>query len=80
MASAFSGVICPPLRPARPQGWINDENPLPKARAAADTGFQTPLDEVDAAARVLDPLFGPLNDAAPFPVGLFFKDYAETEW
>jgi NAD(P)-dependent dehydrogenase (short-subunit alcohol dehydrogenase family) len=27
-------------------GWINDENPLPTARRTADTGFQTPLDEV----------------------------------
>ena len=39
-------------------GWINDENPL--ARAAATnkaSGFQTPIDEVDAAARILDPIF-----------------------
>lgn len=38
-------------------GWINDENPLPTARRiAADHGFQTPIDEVDAAARILDPV------------------------
>merc|ERR1719230_1550849 len=38
-------------------GWINDENPLPTAqRIAADHGFQTPIDEVDAAARILDPV------------------------
>eukprot|EP00405_Crypthecodinium_cohnii_P063207 CAMPEP_0195013094 /NCGR_PEP_ID=MMETSP0326_2-20130528/12355_1 /TAXON_ID=2866 ORGANISM="Crypthecodinium cohnii, Strain Seligo" /NCGR_SAMPLE_ID=MMETSP0326_2 /ASSEMBLY_ACC=CAM_ASM_000348 /LENGTH=120 /DNA_ID=CAMNT_0040023037 /DNA_START=139 /DNA_END=498 /DNA_ORIENTATION=- len=38
-------------------GWINDENPLPMAkRIAEDHGFQTPIDEVDAAARVLDPV------------------------
>ena len=79
-------------------GWINDENPLEKARAAADTGFQTPLDEVDAAARVLDPIFGPLSSSPPtktegtaaaagdgkpcqlFRCGLFYKDYAESEW
>ena len=32
-------------------GWINDEKPLEKAGAHAERGFQTPLDEVDAAAR-----------------------------
>jgi len=38
-------------------GWINDENPLPTARKiATDHGFQTPIDEIDAAARLLDPI------------------------
>ena len=39
-------------------GWINDENPLAKAKKTAETNlFQTPIDEVDAAARILDPIF-----------------------
>jgi NAD(P)-dependent dehydrogenase (short-subunit alcohol dehydrogenase family) len=39
-------------------GWINDENPLHVAAAtAAKSNFQTPIDEVDAAARILDPIF-----------------------
>ena len=39
-------------------GWINDENPLHMAAAtAAKSNFQTPIDEVDAAARILDPVF-----------------------
>ena len=38
-------------------GWINDENPLPTAqRIAENHQFQTPIDEVDAAARILDPV------------------------
>merc|ERR1712129_371631 len=38
-------------------GWINDENPLPTAsRIAAEHSFQTPIDEIDAAARILDPV------------------------
>lgn len=38
-------------------GWINDENPLPTARRiATEHGFQTPIDEIDAAARLLDPV------------------------
>ena len=39
-------------------GWINDENPRERAaRIARDHHFQTPLDEIDAAARVLHPVF-----------------------
>eukprot|EP00960_Hanusia_phi_P016791 494546-Hanusia_phi.AAC.1 len=39
-------------------GWINDENPLEKAACyQAKSGFQTPIDEEDAAARILDPIF-----------------------
>jgi len=42
-------------------GWINDENPLEKAaRTAERHGFATPLDEIDAAARILDPIFAPI--------------------
>eukprot|EP00928_Gymnodinium_smaydae_P016256 TRINITY_DN16070_c0_g5_i2.p1 TRINITY_DN16070_c0_g5~~TRINITY_DN16070_c0_g5_i2.p1 ORF type:complete len:552 (-),score=84.02 TRINITY_DN16070_c0_g5_i2:239-1894(-) len=37
-------------------GWINDENPLPEALKRAARGFQTPLDEIDAASRILDPV------------------------
>jgi NAD(P)-dependent dehydrogenase (short-subunit alcohol dehydrogenase family) len=36
-------------------GWINDENLLVKAHAhAMASNFQTPIDEIDAAARVLE--------------------------
>lgn len=39
-------------------GWINDENPLERAKKTAETNlFQTPIDEIDAAARILDPIF-----------------------
>mmetsp|Transcript_11851 Transcript_11851/g.26956 ORF Transcript_11851/g.26956 Transcript_11851/m.26956 type:complete len:530 (+) Transcript_11851:147-1736(+) len=37
-------------------GWINDEMPYAAAVQRANCGFQPPLDEVDAAARVLDPV------------------------
>lgn len=43
-------------------GWINDENPLEKAsRIAKQNKFQTPIDEIDAAARILDPIFSNVN-------------------
>lgn len=45
-------------------GWINDEKPIDLAMAHEKThNFQTPLDEVDAASRVLDPVIAPLRAA-----------------
>ena len=63
-------------------GWINDEKPITRAAAHADTHhFQCPLDEVDAAARILDPVLSAAASDAPPPVfGKFLKDYAPSEW
>ena len=36
--------------------WINDENPFEKSKEIAASNFQTPIDEVDAMARILDPV------------------------
>ena len=64
-------------------GWINDENPLEKAAAYAEAaGFQTPIDEEDAAARILDPVLqgcGAQGDVT-LVYGQFLKDYFPTEW
>ena len=68
-------------------GWINDEKPAAQAAADAKThNFQTPIDEIDAAARVLDPIIAPLRrweagerGELP-PHGIFLKDYAQCEW
>jgi NAD(P)-dependent dehydrogenase (short-subunit alcohol dehydrogenase family) len=63
-------------------GWINDENPLERATKTAKTNlFQTPIDEIDAAARILDPIFTGANQPeAEKDYGKFLKDYRETEW
>lgn len=63
-------------------GWINDENPLERATKTAKTNlFQTPIDEIDAAARILDPIFTGVNQPeAEKDYGKFLKDYRETEW
>ncbi|EDQ84317.1 uncharacterized protein MONBRDRAFT_30385 [Monosiga brevicollis MX1] len=61
-------------------GWINDENPLDKAvRIAEEHNFQTPIDEVDAAARVVHPVFAGVGSGEQLQ-GLFLKDYVETAW
>ena len=42
-------------------------------------GFQTPLDEMDAAARVVDPILSVANGGEPLH-GKFLKDYQPCEW
>ena len=64
-------------------GWINDENPLERAsRTAKNNLFQTPIDEIDAAARIVDPIFsGVVSGLEGEKVyGKFLKDYKESEW
>jgi len=67
-------------------GWINDEKPMElAARHGEQHNFQTPLDEVDAAARVLDPVIAPLvakergEEVEPHS-GVFLKDFFKCEW
>ena len=61
-------------------GWINDEKPIERAAAhAAAHHFQTPLDEVDAAARILDPVLSAAHGSEPL-YGKFLKDYVPVEW
>ncbi|MFD6433285.1 SDR family NAD(P)-dependent oxidoreductase [Streptomyces venezuelae] len=59
-------------------GWITDENPAPKKDRIAHAGFRTPLDIVDGAARVYDPI---VRGESGAPVsGVFLKDYREADW
>ncbi|MGW2253120.1 SDR family NAD(P)-dependent oxidoreductase [Kitasatospora sp. NPDC001660] len=59
-------------------GWITDENPAPKKSRIAAHGFRTPLDIVDGAARVYDPI---VRGESGSPVsGVFLKDYQEAAW
>jgi NAD(P)-dependent dehydrogenase (short-subunit alcohol dehydrogenase family) len=61
-------------------GWVTDEDPATiAARKVAVHGFHPPLDIVDGAARVLDPVFdGHLTGRHAW--GLFLKDYHPTPW
>ena len=64
-------------------GWINDENPLDRANKTAKNNlFQTPIDEIDAAARILDPIFSGVTAGREGEKisGAFLKDYKTTEW
>ena len=44
--------------------------------------LQTPIDEIDAAARILDPILCDLIDAETGKRmhGMFFKDYKLSSW
>lgn len=59
-------------------GWITDERPhVTKERLAAE-GFKAPLDLVDGAARVYDPIVR--GEAGEDLYGCFLKDYDRSAW
>eukprot|EP00042_Codosiga_hollandica_P046632 m.492916 g.492916 ORF g.492916 m.492916 type:complete len:633 (+) comp57278_c0_seq5:137-2035(+) len=60
-------------------GWVNDESAHPVAQTRAAHGFQPPLDEIDAAARILHPVFTRVHARAQ-GVPVFLKDYAPHPW
>jgi len=59
-------------------GWITDERPHPTKLRLADEGFHAPLDLVDGAARVYDPIVR--GEAGDDVFGVFLKDYRPSQW
>jgi NAD(P)-dependent dehydrogenase (short-subunit alcohol dehydrogenase family) len=60
-------------------GWITNEAPYEQAVRMAEAGFREPLDVLDGAARVLDPVFVGVNTGRN-ESGHFFKDYRPVSW
>ena len=60
-------------------GWVTDEDPAEHALRKERAGFQPPLDVVDGAARVCDPVISGHRTGAHL-YGQFLKDYAPTAW
>ena len=59
-------------------GWITDERPHYTKVRLADEGFHAPLDLVDGAARVYDPIV--MGEAGTDLYGVFLKDYRPSPW
>ena len=61
-------------------GWVTDEDPAELSKRKVELhDFQPPLDIVDGAARVMDPLIDGINSGKHW-CGKFLKDYRPIDW
>ncbi len=59
-------------------GWVTDERPHPEKLHQRGAGFRPPLDVIDGAARVYDPIVRGVGGERLS--GVFLKDYRPVDW
>lgn len=59
-------------------GWITDERPHDQKLRIAGEGWHAPLDLVDGAARVYDPIVQ--GERGTDLYGVFLKDFGPHDW
>jgi hypothetical protein len=72
----------PPCLPRTESGWCGWPVKNPQAiaeRKQAEHRFHPPLDIVDGAARVVDPIIDGFNTGKPM-WGQFLKDFRPSDW
>lgn len=61
-------------------GWVTDEDPAElAAKKVREERFHPPLDIIDGAARIVDPIIHGIN-SGEHVWGQFLKDYQPTDW
>ncbi|MHB8853267.1 MAG: SDR family NAD(P)-dependent oxidoreductase [Ignavibacteriaceae bacterium] len=60
-------------------GWITDENPENIKFENYKKNITPPIDEIDGASRICDPIFYGIKTGR-YSYGRFFKDYHTTSW
>jgi NAD(P)-dependent dehydrogenase (short-subunit alcohol dehydrogenase family) len=74
-AEKYSVYMC-----AVDPGWISQQSPYPTAQnIKIEKNFVVPLDETDAASRILDPVFSGINDEQYYIASLL-KNYEKSSW
>jgi NAD(P)-dependent dehydrogenase (short-subunit alcohol dehydrogenase family) len=59
-------------------GWVSDQRPIRPAQR--EESFVPPLDAIDGAARILDPVFAGVTEAGEPLHGVLLKDFEVVNW